>query len=373
MCKGGDGVLCFSGVSVDYGAGEDAVHALADTSLCVERGTVLALIGTSGCGKSTLLRVGAGLIRPTAGTVTSEGAPIDPCTLRIGFLPQNYGLLAWKTVHENILLGVQIKGEWNAQRMDTFDEIVSDLGLTELLTRYPRELSGGQQQRVGLARVFLLAPDLLLMDEPFSALDAHLKSELEQDLLALFESFEGSILYVSHDIDEAFRFCDRIAVVEEGHIREIAPKRDIVSDPQTLATIRLSGCKNTTEAQKAGDHEVFLPSFGVTVRCAQNVPDDVRFFGVRAFRIRRARHEGRNVFRVRVDRASDSRFERTVMVSFLDGAPISSGAADESERFAQTHLQWKVDKLATCEADVPCKGDELLIEIPEEFVYVVTR
>ena len=178
---------------------------------------------------------------------------------------------------------------------------------------------------------------------------------------------------MSHDIDEAFRFCDRIAVVEEGHIREIAPKRDIVSDPQTLATIRLSGCKNTTEARKASDHEVFLPSFGITVHCAQDIPDDVRFFGVRAFRIRRARHEGRNVFRVRVDRASDSRFERTVMVSFLDGAPISSGAADESERFAQTHLQWKVDKLATCEADVPCKGDELLIEIPEEFVYVVTR
>ena len=119
-------MLCFSGVSVDYGTGADAVHAVADTSLCVERGTVLALIGTSGCGKSTLLRVAAGLIRPTAGAVTSEGAPIDPRGLCIGFLPQNYGLLAWKTVRENILLGAEIKGVWNAERMATYDALIAD-------------------------------------------------------------------------------------------------------------------------------------------------------------------------------------------------------------------------------------------------------
>ena len=223
MCKGGNGVLCFSGVSVDYGAGEDAVHALADTSLCVERGTVLALIGTSGCGKSTLLRVGAGLIRPTAGTVTSEGAPIDPCMLRIGFLPQNYGLLAWKTVHENILLGVQIKGEWNAQRMDTFDEIVSDLGLTELLTRYPRELSGGQQQRVGLARVFLLAPDLLLMDEPFSALDTITRESMQEVFLSLWKKYGVTTMLVTHYVEEALTLAGRIAVMTgtPGRVTEI--------------------------------------------------------------------------------------------------------------------------------------------------------
>ena len=190
-------MLCFSGVSVDYGTGADAVHAVADTSLCVERGTVLALIGASGCGKSTLLRVGAGLLRPTAGTVTSEGAFIDPRTLRIGFLPQNYGLLAWKTVRENILLGVQIKGEWNAQQMNTFDEIVLDLGLSELLTRYPRELSGGQQQRVGLARVFLLAPDLLLMDEPFSALDAITRESMQEVFLSLWKKHAVATLHTA--------------------------------------------------------------------------------------------------------------------------------------------------------------------------------
>ena len=208
---------------MDYGAGADAVHALADISLCIERGTVLALIGASGCGKSTLLRVGAGLIRPTAGTVTSEGAPIDPRTLRIGFLPQNYGLLAWKTVRENILLGAEIKGEWNTQRMNAFDEIVADLGLTELLTRYPRELSGGQQQRVGLARVFLLAPDLLLMDEPFSALDTITRESMQEVFLSLWKKYAVTTMLVTHYVEEALTLARRIAVMTgaPGRVAEI--------------------------------------------------------------------------------------------------------------------------------------------------------
>ena len=221
--EGGDHLLCFSGVSVDYGTGTDAVHAIADTSLCVERGTVLALIGASGCGKSTLLRVGAGLVRPTAGTITSDGMPIDPRTLRIGFLPQNYGLLAWKTVRENILLGAQIKGEWSTERVSAFDELVADLGLSDLLERYPRELSGGQQQRVGLARVFLLAPDLLLMDEPFSALDAITRESMQEVFLSLWQKHAVTTLLVTHYVEEALTLAARIAVMRgtPGRVTEL--------------------------------------------------------------------------------------------------------------------------------------------------------
>ena len=220
---GGNGLLCFSGVSVDYGTGEDAVHALADISLCVERGTVLALIGASGCGKSTLLRVVAGLVRPTAGTLHADGAPVDPRVLRIGFLPQNYGLLAWKTVRENILLGAEIKGEWDEKRKAIFDELVADLGLKDLLTRYPHELSGGQQQRVGLARVFLLAPDLLLMDEPFSALDAITRESMQEVFLSLRKKYAVTTMLVTHYVEEALALAGRIAVMTgtPGCIAEI--------------------------------------------------------------------------------------------------------------------------------------------------------
>ena len=219
----GDGLLCFSGVSVDYGTGEDAVHALADISLCVERGTVLALIGASGCGKSTLLRVVAGLVRPTAGTLHADGAPVDPRVLRIGFLPQNYGLLAWKTVRENILLGAEIKGEWDEKRKAIIDELVADLGLKDLLTRYPHELSGGQQQRVGLARVFLLAPDLLLMDEPFSALDAITRESMQEVFLSLRKKYAVTTMLVTHYVEEALALAGRIAVMTgtPGRIAEI--------------------------------------------------------------------------------------------------------------------------------------------------------
>ena len=219
----GDGLLFFSGVSVDYGTGEDAVHALVDISLCVERGTVLALIGASGCGKSTLLRVVAGLVRPTAGTLHADGANVDPRVLRIGFLPQNYGLLAWKTVRENILLGAEIKGEWDEKRKAIFDELVADLGLKDLLTRYPHELSGGQQQRVGLARVFLLAPDLLLMDEPFSALDAITRESMQEVFLSLRKKYAVTTMLVTHYVEEALALAGRIAIMTgtPGRIAEI--------------------------------------------------------------------------------------------------------------------------------------------------------
>ena len=216
-------MLCFQGISVDYGTGADTVHALADASLCVERGTVLALIGTSGSGKSTLLRVGAGLLRPMAGTATSDGVPVDPRAMRIGFLPQNYGLLAWKTVRENILLGVQIKGEWRAERRKAFEEIVTDLGLTDLLERYPHELSGGQQQRVGLARVFLLAPDLLLMDEPFSALDTITRESMQEVFLSLWKKHAVTTVLVTHYVEEALTLAGRIAVMggAPGRVTEL--------------------------------------------------------------------------------------------------------------------------------------------------------
>ena len=199
------------------------MHALADISLCVERGTVLALIGASGCGKSTLLRVVAGLVRPTAGTLHADGANVDPRVLRIGFLPQNYGLLAWKTVRENILLGAEIKGEWDEKRKAIFDELVADLGLKDLLTRYPYELSGGQQQRVGLARVFLLAPDLLLMDEPFSALDAITREFMQEVFLSLRKKYAVTTMLVTHYVEEALALAGRIAVMTgtPGRIAEI--------------------------------------------------------------------------------------------------------------------------------------------------------
>ena len=247
-------MLCFKDVSVDYGCGDDTVHALTDVSVQLDRSTVLALIGASGCGKSTLLRVGAGLLHPTSGQVTCGGAPLDPRTLRIGFLPQNYGLLAWKTVRENILLAAEIKGIRRDEDAERLDALVDELGLGDLLTRYPHELSGGQQQRVGLARVFFLAPDLLLMDEPFSALDAITREAMQEVFLSLRRKYAVTTLLVTHYVEEALMLADRIAIMrgKPGRIVEVIDNA-FVGDTARRGSPAFSAMGQTLREKIAGE------------------------------------------------------------------------------------------------------------------------
>ena len=349
----------------------------------------LGFLGASGCGKSLTLRCIAGIEKPDAGRIVVNGttffdkapgrrAKVDltPQQRKTALLFQNYMLFPNMTVRQNVMAGMD-RGMQPEIRDRIVEAQVRRFGLVGLEGRYPAQLSGGQQQRVALARMLAANPGILMLDEPFSALDAHLKSSLEQNLIGLFEEFEGTILYVSHDIDEAYRFCDRIAVVDAGHIDEIGPKDQVVHHPSSLAAVKLSGCKNTTSAVYAGEHEVRLPEWGVSVHAADQVPRDVKWFGVRAFMLRRASEPGVNVFRVRADRVSDSRFERTVMLSFLDaqGEAAAKDAAEEDStmKFLKNHIQWRVDKLAASAGPLPEEGDEFLIEIPSRSMYLVTR
>lgn len=349
----------------------------------------LGFLGASGCGKSLTLRCIAGIEKPDAGRIVVNGttffdkapgrrAKVDltPQQRKTALLFQNYMLFPNMTVRQNVMAGMD-RGMQPDRRDRIVEAQLRRFGLVGMEGRYPAQLSGGQQQRVALARMLAANPGILMLDEPFSALDAHLKSSLEQNLIGLFEEFEGTILYVSHDIDEAYRFCDRIAVVDAGHIDEIGPKDQVVHHPTSLAAVKLSGCKNTTSAVYVGDEEVRLPEWGISLHTAETVPRDVKWFGVRAFMLRRASGPGPNVFRVRADRVSDSRFERTVMLSFLDaeGADVAKDAAEEDStmKFLKNHIQWKVDKLAASCEPLPEEGDEFLIEIPPRSMYLVTR
>ena len=237
-------MLTFADVSFSYKTGVQSVRVLEDVSFAVQRGTVLALIGPSGCGKSTLLLLAAGLLQPTAGDVLAEGRSIAPTQMRIGLLPQNYGLLAWKTVRENILLGVRIKGLWGKELAGRFEELVSDLGLLGLLERYPHELSGGQQQRVGLARVFLLTPDLLLMDEPFSALDPISRRQLQELIKRLQQQLHLTIVFVTHDMKEALLLADRICILHQGKMVRLDTPDAIKAQPVNTMVARLFAGEN---------------------------------------------------------------------------------------------------------------------------------
>lgn len=369
----------------------------------------LGFLGASGCGKSLTLRCIAGVETPDAGKIVVNGktyfdkAPGKKASVNLSaqerksaLLFQNYQLFPNLTVKANIAAGIPrevLKRDGDA----LIERQLTRFGLHGLEKRYPLQLSGGQQQRVALARMLAAQPAILMLDEPFSALDAHLKSELEQSLLDLFAAYEGTILYVSHDIDEAFRFCDRIAVVSDGTIDEIAPKDELVHEPRSLAAIRLSGCKNTTPARYVSDHRVYLPEWGVEMETKRVVPHDVAWLGVRAYHIKQAREGAAasnaqpNVFRMRCDRVSDSRFERAVMAAFVDEAgeqlsanlrelgtqgnePCSPAPPENTEQaFLKSHVRWNIDKHITADNALPERGDCVFLTFPPEALYVVTH
>ncbi len=342
----------------------------------------VGFLGASGCGKSLTLRCIAGIETPDEGRIvvngrvffdSEAGVNLTPQQRKTALLFQNYMLFPNLTVADNVAAGIG-RDVPRAERERIVSAELERFGLRGFGQRYPAQLSGGQQQRVALARMLAARPGILMLDEPFSALDAHLKGLLEQNLVSLFDAFSGTILYVSHDIDEALRFCDRIAVVEAGRIMEIDTGDDLVNRPQSEAALKLSGCKNAPEARYAGDHRVLLPKWGVTVETDEEVPPDVRCLGIRASYLERADGPGPNCYRVRVDRVSDSRFERTALLGFVDreeGAPDAVGSDENEMTYLHQHLFWRVSKLRS--DGLPQAGEELWVRIPPDRIYLVTR
>ena len=348
----------------------------------------LGWLGESGCGKSLTMRCIAGIETPDEGKIVVNGKTffereagkrptvnLSPQERKTALLLQNYMLFPNLTVAENVAAGIDRKLPKEEREAQVNAEL-KRFGLDGFDKRYPSQLSGGQQQRVALARMLAAKPDILMLDEPFSALDAHLKGALEQNLAGLFETFHGTILYVSHDIDEALRFCDRIAVIEKGHVMEVSTGNNLVNNPQSAASIKLSGCKNATPARRINDHRVFLPAWGIEVETDNPVQENLTCMGVRAFFLEQAKEPGRNTYRVRVVRTSDSRFDRSALLEFLDREPGADKVVDQTEnemKYLEQHLFWRIDKLKVPEEKLPVKDEVLLIRIPSDKVYLVSK
>jgi NitT/TauT family transport system ATP-binding protein len=204
--------------------GSDHYTVLQDVSLCVRQGEVVALLGRSGCGKSTLLRILAGLIQPTTGDVVSGGAPLLGPNRKVAMVFQSFALLPWLTVQENTELGLTARGVGPEQREDEALKAIKMVGLEGYESAYPRELSGGMRQRVGFARAFVMNPEVLMMDEPFSALDVLTAENLRGEIGELWEAGKfpaKSILLVTHNIEEAVSLSDRVIILSAnpGRVR----------------------------------------------------------------------------------------------------------------------------------------------------------
>jgi NitT/TauT family transport system ATP-binding protein len=207
------------------GAGATRRVALADITFDVARGEFACVVGPSGAGKTTLLRCLAGLLPPTSGEAFFEGAPLRSVPDGIGVVFQDYGrsLFPWLTVNRNIELPLRVRGVGRAERASRVAEVLSSVGLAEHGRHYPWQLSGGMQQRVAIARALAYRPDLLLMDEPFASVDAQARFELEDLILRVRQEFGVTVVFVTHDIDEAVYLADRIVVVSTspGVVTEI--------------------------------------------------------------------------------------------------------------------------------------------------------
>jgi NitT/TauT family transport system ATP-binding protein len=216
-------VLEIINVSKVYDTMSASVKALEEINLVVRRGEFITIVGPTGCGKSTLLHLIAGLIRPTKGEIRINGKPVNGTGPDRGLMLQEHALLPWRTVIENIMLPLEAKGLPKHERMRKAKEYIDLVGLSGFENKYPYQLSGGMKQRVSLCRTLVYDPDILLMDEPFANLDAQTKYVLEEELLSLHRKTGKTVIFVTHDIQEAIILSNKIVVMSSrpGRIKTL--------------------------------------------------------------------------------------------------------------------------------------------------------
>ena len=251
---------------------------------------ITGLLGASGSGKSLTLKCIAGLETPDRGRIVLDGVTLfdsekkidlPPQKRRVGYLFQSYALYPHYTVRQNILCGLHAVKD-RREREEKLREALRLFSLEDLAERRPAEISGGQAQRAALARILVSAPKLLLLDEPFSALDAHLRVRLQIELKERLAAWSGAVLLVTHNRDEAYRMCAQLAVADDGKICEARATKQLFADPQSFAAARLSGCKNIARARKLSDHEVEVPDWGLRLTTAEEVRDGLKGVAFRA-------------------------------------------------------------------------------------------
>ena len=250
------------GLTVRYGG----FTALDAVGLSVRAGEVLALLGPSGCGKTTLLRSVAGFVRPAAGQVLIDGAAVDmlpPNRRRVGIVFQNYALFPHMTVADNVAYGPRARGEPRARVSARVAELLEMVQLSPLRDRRPRQLSGGQQQRVALARALATEPSILLLDEPFAALDRSLRLDMQIEVKRLQRSLGLTAILVTHDQDEAMSVADRVAVMRGGRIEQLGTPVEVYDRPRTPFVAGFIGTTNrlpcTVRSAAPGEATLSLP------------------------------------------------------------------------------------------------------------------
>ncbi len=290
---------------------------------------ITCLLGASGCGKSMTLKCIAGIERPDEGYIeldgrvlydSERGINLPPQARRVGYLFQNYALFPNMTVRQNILCGLNREKD-RGVREDRLRDMLRMMQLEGLEERKPAQLSGGQQQRVALARILVNDPQILLLDEPFSALDSNLRDSLKVELRDLLKRFGREVLMVTHDRNEAYNMSREIAVMDGGRLLTVKPTKALFADPGSVQAAVLTGCKNIAKARRVDDHTVEVPDWGLRLETRQAVREDLCAVGVRAHYFNPAAPQNR--FPVRLVEEMEEPFETILQFRFVSQKPDS--------------------------------------------------
>ncbi len=332
---------------------------------------IIAILGASGSGKSMLLRCIAGLVKPDQGQIMINGKTffdsdkkinLSMGERKVGFLFQNYALFPNMTVEENIAFGLDHlpKNEKNQRVADLIEKYhLGDIG-----KRYPTQISGGQQQRVALARAVAVEPEILLLDEPFSALDVHLRNHMMKEMAESLKDFSGVTLFVTHNREEAYRLADHIAIFNTGKLEVLGHKDMIFKHPASLETAKITGCKNLVKAYRKSEYLLDIPEWGVTMQTAMSITSESGYMGIRANQVKfveGADCPAANHFKVYVADESDGPFRTSLYLKI--GSPAKS--------LDDFHLQAEISRE---ERDhLFARSQPYTIQINPEDVFFVTQ
>lgn len=316
---------------------------------------VLALLGASGSGKSLTLKCIAGIEKPDKGKIVLDGVTLfdsekginlPPQKRKTGLLFQNYALFPHMTVLENIKTGLNMEKN-RKEREKIAKNMAQTMGLTEVLHLYPHQLSGGEQQRTALARILVTQPSILLLDEPFSALDSHLRLLLEQEVRKILRQFGKTVLLVSHDREEVYRMADRVALLDHGSVDAIGEKKTVFASPMTKNGAILTGYRNISKIRWLDENTLFASDWGITLKAPKT---DAAYVAIRMHRIRPG--EGENSFRCRVVEEVGNPSSVTVMLEVEEG---------------KVPVVWELDK----EQWYKIKAEELDINISSDGILLL--
>jgi molybdate transport system ATP-binding protein len=322
----------------------------------------VALLGESGSGKTMTLKCIAGIEVPDEGEIilndrvlfdSKKGINVPPRKRKVGILFQNYALFPNMTVEGNIAIGMREKSD--LEKKKKVSEMIDLFCLNGLEKKHPLQLSGGQQQRVATARMLASDPDIIMLDEPFSALDSHLRWKLEMQLTDDLSRFKGSVILVSHNRDEAYRMSNKIIVIKNGRCMLPMDKEEFFEDPHTVAAAIVSGCKNIMPVSRIDEHHVKVIPWNVELETHNIVSDKVSSIGIRSHLI--TTEFNVNAISCTVQKVIESPFEFSIILS------VDAAASHERDN----SLYWEIDK----SRQTPMVGDRISLFIPDDHILLL--